>query len=270
MGSATRQALSSARLALTALGGTVDLASDGLRVGEELFAAGEAIGDSKQLRRILADPSASSDEKKAVVTNVFGARLDKTTTGLLAAVAESRWSDSEDLLSGVEELGLRAVAESAGRDTDIEAELFAFGETVSSSPELELAVGSRLGDVDAKVALVERLLTKTASQQTVAIVRHLVRQPRGRRIGPLLASAARVVADQAGMHVATITTATALAPAQLKRLQERLSTSYGRDLLVNQVVDGTVLGGVRVQVGDDVIDGSVLSRLNDLRLKLAS
>jgi F-type H+-transporting ATPase subunit delta len=270
MGSATRQALAASRLALTALGGNVDLTADGLRIGEELFAAGDVIGDSKQLRQLLADPSTEADEKKAVVTSVFGSRLSPAVTGLLATVAASRWSKSGDLLGGIEELGLRAVAESAGNDTDIERELFAFGAAVSSDAELELAVGSRLGDPDAKVALVEGLLGGKVSEQTVAIVRHLVRQPRGRRIGPSLAQAAAVVADQANMHIATITTAAPLASTQLERLRSKLSQSYGRELMVNQVVDAAVLGGVKVQVGDDIIDGSVLTRLQDLRLQLAS
>jgi F-type H+-transporting ATPase subunit delta len=270
MGSATRQARAAAKLALTALAGSAGFASTGLQVGEELFAAGEAIGGSKQLRRVLVDPSASEREKKAVIASVFGSRLSAPVTGLLASLVQQRWSDPADLLSGLEELGLRAIAESADAGTDIEAELFAFAEVVSSDPQLELAVGGRLGDPEAKSGLVGRLLAKTGSPQTIAIVRHLVRQPRGRRIGPLLAQAASIVADQAGMHVATVTTAVPLSAAQLERLRERLSAGYGRQLLVNQVVDTTVLGGVRVQVGDDIIDGSVLSRLNELRLRLAS
>jgi F-type H+-transporting ATPase subunit delta len=72
------------------------------------------------------------------------------------------------------------------------------------------------------------------------------------------------------MHVATITTAAPLASAQLERLRSKLSQSYGRELMVNQVVDAAVLGGVKVQIGDDIIDGSVLTRLQDLRLQLAS
>ena len=268
MGSATRQALAASRLALSALGGNLDLAKDGLRIGEELFAAGHVIGDSKQLRQLLADPQA--EEKKAIVASVFGPRLGSAVTGLLATIAATRWSTPDDLLSGIEELGLRSVAESAAGGPDIESELFTFGAAISSDPELELAVGSRLGDKDAKVALVETLLSGKVSEQTVSIVRHLVRQPRGRRIGPSLAQAAAIVADQANMHVATITTASPLASAQLERLRSRLSQSYGRELMVNQVVDSAVLGGVKVQIGDDIIDGSVLTRLQDLRLQLAS
>ena len=72
MGSATRQALAASRLALTAVGGNIDLAKEGLRIGEELFAAAQVVSDSKQLRQLLADPSTAADEKKAIVASVFG------------------------------------------------------------------------------------------------------------------------------------------------------------------------------------------------------
>ncbi|MGV8968983.1 MAG: F0F1 ATP synthase subunit delta [Microbacteriaceae bacterium] len=261
MGSATREALVASRKAVALLGGTTDLA-----VGEQLLQAGRVIGDSAQLRAALSDPSAQPSAKRGVSDAVFSS-LKAPARELLGVIAENRWSNDTDLLAGVEEIGLRIVASTTS--APIEAELFAFGRAVASSPELELAVGSKLGTSAAKAELVESLLSKKASAQTVAIVSHLVQQPRGRRINELLRFAASIVADQAGMSIATVTTATALAPAQLERLRAGLSKNYGRELKVNQVVDPTLIGGVRVQIGDDVIDGSVASRLNELRLQLA-
>jgi F-type H+-transporting ATPase subunit delta len=139
---------------------------------------------------------------------------------------------------------------------------------VSSDAQLELALGSKLGSDEAKSALVTSLLGK-ASPQTVAIVRQLVLQPRGRRIGELLRNAASIVADQAGESIATVTSATPIGTAQLARLQKGLAASFGRDLAINLVVDPTIIGGLRVQVGDDVIDGTVARKLAELRLQMA-
>jgi F-type H+-transporting ATPase subunit delta len=69
--------------------------------------------------------------------------------------------------------------------------------------------------------------------------------------------------------VATVSSARPLAAAQLERLEKGLAAQYGRALRLNQVVDPAVIGGLRVQVGDDVIDGSIASRLGELRLQLA-
>ena len=263
MGSATRQALVSSRAALAALGGEVDLAT-----AEHLFAAARAIGGSLQLRGILADASTDVDRKKAAITAVFGSILNPTALALLSTAASSRWSNDDELLGGIEDHALRAAAESAPPGASLEAELFAFGRAVSSSADLELAVGSKLGDTGSKVKLVDTLLVGKASPQTISIVRHLVQQPRGRRIGALIRYAASIVADQAGLAVATVTSACPIAPQQLTRLQAGLSKTYGRELRINSVVDESVIGGIRVQVGDDVIDGSVASKLNDLRLQL--
>ena len=264
MGSATRQALASAREALGALGGT-----DGLAVGEQLFEAARVIGDSAPLRSLLADPSAAAADKAAVIDQLFST-LGVSARSLLATTVAATWSTQDDLLAGIEEIAIRAVASSAPKGTSIEAELFAFLAAVTSDAELELAVGSKLGSPASKSALVASLLGGKASAQTTAIINHLVQQPRGRRIGELVRDAADTVADQAGLAVATVITAAPISAAQLDRLRASLAKSYGRDLEINQVIDPSIIGGIRVQIGDDVIDGSVSTRINDLRLQLAS
>jgi F-type H+-transporting ATPase subunit delta len=263
MGSATREALAAARAELSSLG-KVDLA-----IADELFSAGRIIGGSAQLTSMLADTSTDADEKLAVLKAVFGAGLSETTVTLLGAAVANRWSSTGDLLAGIEELGLRAAAESAPAEANIDAELFAFGSAVNSNSELELAVSSKLGSVESKVALVETLLAQKVSPQTLAIVRHLMQQPRGRRIGELLRTAASIVADQSGLSVATVTSATPIAGDQLERLQRGLARKFGRDLKINLVIDPSLIGGLRVQVGDNVIDDSVSSKLKELRLQLA-
>ncbi|MDJ0334681.1 F0F1 ATP synthase subunit delta [Salinibacterium sp. G-O1] len=264
MGSATRVALAEARTALGALSNT-----DALAAGQQLFSAGRVIGDSAQLRSMLADPAVAASEKAAVVDSLFSS-LGAPARGLLSGIVASRWSTQDQLLAGIEEIGIRAVARSAPKGLSIESELFAFGAAVSSDPELELAVGSKLGTNAAKSALVSALLKGKSSDQSLAILDQLVQQPRGRRIGGLVRTAASIVADEAGLAVATITSASPISAAQVDRLRAGLSKSYGRDLEVNLVVDPSIVGGIRVQVGDNVMDGSVSTRINELRLKLAS
>ena len=262
MGSATREALSASRASLDAV------AKPSLELAEQLFSAGRIIGESTQLRTILTETNGDPENKTNALTAVFGQSLGADATAILTTVVENRWSSGDDLLAGIEELGLRAAAVSAAKTTSIGAELFSFGSAVSSDPQLELALGSKLGSDEAKSALIDALLGK-ASQQTAAIVRQLVLQPRGRRIGELLRNAAAIVADQAGASIATVTSATPIGTAQLARLQKGLATSFGRELAINLVVDPSIIGGLRVQVGDDVIDGTVARKLAELRLQLA-
>ncbi|CAN5411422.1 F0F1 ATP synthase subunit delta [soil metagenome] len=262
MGSASRQALAAAEQTLTATKGVT------LAAGEQLLSAGRAIEGSAQLRGLLADPSLDNAEKSGLIATIFGS-LDPIATALILGIVEARWSDADELLDGIEQIGIRAIAEASGSDAPIEAELFEFSRAVSSNSDLELALADKLGDPAAKAALVDTLLAKKVSPATVAIARHLVQSPRGRRIGALLSGAASIVADAAGRLIATVTTAVPLSAAQQKRLTEALAARYGREPRLNIVIDPAVIGGLRVQLGDEVVDGTVAARLSDLRLQLA-
>ena len=263
MGSATREALASSIGVLGALPGTPELAT-----GEQILDAGRVIGGSAQLRAALADDSTASEVKVAIVRSLF-ATFTPDARAVLESIVSGRWSSDSDLLAGIEEVGIRALAESAPDDVSVENELFAFERAVNSNSELELAVGSKLGSSESKATLIDSLLAGKASAQTIAILSQLVRQPRGRRIGELLRFATSVVADQAGLLVATVSSATPIAPEQLDRLGAQLAVRYGRQLRINSRIDADLIGGVRVQIGGDVIDGSVATKLNDLRLQLA-
>ncbi|GHF07170.1 F0F1 ATP synthase subunit delta [Pseudolysinimonas yzui] len=261
MGSASRAALASA---VTALAGEKGVT---LATGEQLLSAGRDIAGSPQLRSTLVDPSIDEAAKSKLIGKIFGS-LDAVTARLLSGLTTARWSDSDELIDGIEQIGIRAIA-AASPQASIESELFAFARAVTSDNELELAVGSTLSDPLQKAALVERLLGAKANPATVSIVRHLVQSPRGRRIGELLQSAAETVADASGGIVATVTAAAPLSAAQLEKLTSTLTTQYGREPRIALRIDPAVIGGLRVQIGEDVIDGTVAARLADLRLQLA-
>jgi len=204
------------------------------------------------------------------VKQVFGSSLPAPAVTLLQEAAAQRWSNDHDFVHGVEEIGVRVAATAAGA-ADVDGQLLSFARTVASEAELELALGSKLSPTEAKTTVVDRLLgaTDTADPATVAIVRHLVQNPRGRRIGAMLREAAAVVADQRGFQLATVTTAVPLSAAQRGRLEKSLNAASGRTVKLDTTVDPAVIGGVRVQLGDDVIDGSLLHRLENLKQRLA-
>lgn len=261
MGSATTQALAATTAALDAAGG-VDL--DAAR---ELFAAARALGAAPQLSGALTTAAAPVAARQQVVSDVFAGSRPAVVEVLRTAAAQ-RWSSTDDLLEGIEELAIRAAA-IAAPGTDIAGELFEVSRTVAANPELELALGSRLGESRAKGELVEKLLAGRAGDATTLIASSLVQQPRERRVRSLLSWATGLVADQRGRFVATVHTATPLDAERLERLRGALSTRYGREVSLNVVVDPEVLGGARIEIGDDVIDATVAARLNDLRQRLA-
>jgi F-type H+-transporting ATPase subunit delta len=69
--------------------------------------------------------------------------------------------------------------------------------------------------------------------------------------------------------VATVFTARELSADEQTRLASALATQYGKDIQLHVVVDPELIGGLRVEIGDDVIDGTVVSRLDEARRRLA-
>ena len=260
MGSATTQALAASTQALAAASGVT------LDTARELFAAARAVSESSQLSGALADPAAPAVARQNVVAAVFGG-LSQDAQSILKTVVAERWSSAAELVDGIEELAIRA-ATIADPKADIEGELFSFSRVIAGNAELELALGGRLGGQDAKVALVERLLAGGASAPTTLIVASLVRQPRERRVRQLLNRAMRIVSSERGRVVATVHSAKPLSDAQRARLGDALSRRYDGTVSLNVVLDPGVVGGLRVQIADDVIDGSISARLADLRQKL--
>lgn len=261
MGSATTKALTAVSTALS------ETAAVDLTTARELFEAARALGGSGHLTSALADPASPVTARERLVAGVFGGSLSSTTVALLTAAASQRWSSADDLVNGVEELGVRAAARADS--ADVEAELFEVSRVVAAHPELELALGSRLGQSADKGELVGAILGGRVSEGTALIVSSLVRQPGNRRVRQLLSRAMTIVSEERGRTVATVFTAAALTPDQSARLSALLSARYGRDITINEVIDSSVVGGVRIQVADDVIDASIAARLADLRHRLA-
>jgi F-type H+-transporting ATPase subunit delta len=264
MGSATREALTAVRATLAQQGSAADLS-----VGEELFSLARLLGSSAQLRSAVADPSAEPAVKAALVERAFAGKVSAAALATLSTAAQQRWSEPADIIDGLEEAGVRAIAASAPASATISDELFEVGRAVASDAQLELALRSKLAEPAAKVGVVDRLLSSKVSAQTVAIVRQLVADPRGRGIREGLRWAQQTVADEKQAVLATVTSAQPLSTVQLDRLRGALTARYGKAIAFNTVIDPELLGGLRVRVGDDVIDSSIATRLSDVRLQLA-
>lgn len=258
MGSASREALAAAK---SALGGLL-----GKSVGGELLSAAAQIEASPALLSALADASLASTAKADIVARLFGGLSDGARSVLVSAV-EQNWSNSAELIDGVEELGLRALALA---DSRLAANLLAAAAVIDSNHDLELELGNKLGDSAAKVALAEKIFSGKLDDSALGVVTHFVANPRGRRVSAALREGAQTAADQGGSALATVTVASPLSAAQQQKLASLLEQNAGRSVQVTTIVDPDLIGGIRVQIADEVIDGSVRARLDDLRQRLAA
>lgn len=237
-------------------------------LADELFAVTAVVDGNASLRRALADPSRGTTEKQGLARAVFGGKVGETTTNLVAEVAGQRWSAERDLTDTLESTAVQcllATAERAGHIDRVEDELFRFERIVAGDPALRDTLSSRNTDGNGKAALVRGLLEGKAAPETVRLAEQAVRAPRGRRLDRTMEAYLALASTRRDELTALVTAATPLTEQQGARLRSALEAHYGKAVSLQVVLDPTVMGGIRVQVGDEVVDGTVLRRLDEAR-----
>ncbi len=271
MHGASREALAAARERLDAL--TDSTSVDAGSLADELAAVTALLHREVSLRRVLTDPAQAGEAKAELAQRLLGTQVSGPAADLVAGMVRSRWSQPRDLVDALEELANTAdltAAQKRGRLDNVEDELFRFGRIVSSDTELRAALTNRSATTAAKGELLRSLLGGRAERTTERLVTRLVTVPRGRSLESGLESLGKLAADRRDRMVAVVTSAVPLSDTQKQRLGAALAKVYGRPMHLNLDVDPEVLGGIRVQVGDEVINGSIADRLEDAGRRLAS
>lgn len=253
------------------LGSSVESGADAPRMGDDLFGVAEVLRREPGLRRIVTDASIAPEAKGDLARQVFGERLDSASLELVAKAASLRWASTRDLGDALEQLGVIAVvkgADRAGQADALEDELFGFGRMVTGNPGLRDALSDPARSTNDKRALVRSLLDGKATPAAIRLAEQSV-DGTHRTVSVAIEEYQKVAADHRNRLVATVRVARELADGDKQRLEGALSGQYGRPVHLNVVVDPGVIGGMKVEIGDDVIDGTVASRLDDARRRLA-
>jgi F-type H+-transporting ATPase subunit delta len=242
----------------------VSTAEELTALADELFAVARLLDGQLTLRRSLSDPAGKPDERAALANRLFASRVSPAALDLVEAVARQRWSRPPDLVEAFMALATEAsldAAEVRGELDDVEDELFRFGRIVSSDRELGRILSDRKAPAGGKAALLDRLLSRKVSPVTEQLLRNVLTGPHVGHAENAIERLSDVASRRRGQSVARVTTAVALTPEQEQRLTEVLGRIYGRTVGLQVTVDPSVLGGLIVQVGDEVIDGSIAHRL---------
>jgi len=241
-------------------------------LGDELFAVARLLDSEHGLRRALTDPARSAEAKTSLIRSLLTGKVSAATLDLVSDLVSNRWSAPRDLADAAEELAARAVVISADRSRkldDLEDELFRFGRVVAAQPDLRGALSDPYLPDDRKRGLIGALLDGKVTPAAEKLITQAALDPRGRTLENSLEDYARLAAERRQRVVAEVRVATALSQSQQDRLAAALAAIYGHEVHLNIVLDAHVIGGMSIQVGDEFIDASVVSRLAVLRRKLA-
>ncbi len=241
-------------------------------VADEILSVSRMLRAEPRLRRALTDPSRSGSERAALLRALLSGKLAQITVDVTGTLVAGRWSRPADLLDAAERLGVDAVldtAERAGALAEVEDELFRFAHIVSGSPQLAVTLSDPGAPVARRVKLVADLLKGKTQAATLRLVEVALGGFGGRGFEVSLNRLVELTAAKRDRVVAYVTVARPLDDAEEQRLSAKLSDIYGRQVSLKVDVDPRVLGGVSVQVGSDLYDGTILRRLNEAKQAFA-
>jgi F-type H+-transporting ATPase subunit delta len=203
---------------------------------------------------------------------VLGDKISGDARTLASQLVADRWSAPSELLDAVERLGVEALlagADRAGELSEVEDELFRFGQVVAATPDLSNTLADPIAPVEQRAELVRALLEGKARPVTVQLVEVALAGFGGRSFSAALTRLVELAAERRDRQVAYVTVAAPLTDEEERRLGSTLSGLYGREVSIKQTVDPEILGGMSVHIGADLYDGTILRRLNDTRNALA-
>ena len=235
-----------------------------LDFADNLAAVADLLVSEVVLRKHIAGNAEDEAPKVALVESLFSGKIGAEALDIVRTAAAQRWSKSRDLTDALERFANLAVvvdAERAGQLDNLEDELFRFGRTLDANPKLATLLGTSSAPAAGRVQLLDDVLAGKASQYTERLLRQAVQLVHGRNIEEIVPQLAELAAARRGESVAHVTAASALSDAQLERLEAVLSRIYDRNMSVQLDIDPDVLGGLRITVGDEVVDGTIASRL---------
>lgn len=267
------------RHAMADLRARLDEAMAGLSTDEltgrarELYSVADLLAAEPQLRRTLGDPSTEADARTELAARLFEGRIDAKVLDVVKTAVGLRWSSPWDLADGLELSGddvLLRAAEQGGNLDDVENELFRFERLLDAQPELDVLLDEGSAPAERRAGLLRDIVFGRVHPITQALLEHAVTSSRKRNIEMAIDDLLSAAAARRNRSIARVVSARPLTDEQQQRLTATLSDLYGRSIEVHTDVDPDVWGGLVVRVGDEVIDGSVVSRFVAVRAALAS
>ena len=266
----TAKLRAASRDSLAALSGRFDDVSADLDAGQLTTLAGDLASIVKLLRREpllarhLADPSGDTAARVQLVDRLLAGKVSDPAIEIAREAASQRWSSTTDLEFGVQHLAsltLLVRAERDGQIADVEEQLFRFSRILDAEPRLITLLSDYSTPTDGRIALLTNVLHSRASKSTADLLRQTIDLLHGERADESIRDLANLAVSRRGEVVAHVKAAGELSDAQTGRLTDLLTRIYGRPVSIQLDVDPELIGGLTIAVGDEVIDGSLASKL---------
>jgi F-type H+-transporting ATPase subunit delta len=270
LGGSSRNSLAATRVVLDkALSGLSGDAASAL--SNDLFAVVNALGQNVALRRAITDPARSATDKGGLLKQLFGSKISDKAFEIANTAIANRWSSPSDLLISMEQIAIQAEAGAAnarGELDKLEEEVFSFTRVLAANQDLRNALNGNPDAINEKRALVNDVL-KGATSSARSLIGQIVNGLWGRNIENALSDIAHATAEHRHLVVAHVSSAIDLTVDQRNKLADALTKQIGQKVRVNVETNPKVIGGVSIRFRDELIDGTVISRMAEASQALA-
>lgn len=270
---ATANLRAASREALAVLVKKFDQTASGLDANElttladDLAAVVKLLVAEPTLKKHLADPTDNPAPKVQLVETLLDGKIGAPALDIVKTAASARWSSEANLVDAIEHvarLSLLVRADSNNEGEEVEDQLFRFGRVLDGQSRLSALLSDYTTPAEGRVGLLDNVFggSDSAVNATAAdLLMQTVELIRGERADEAVMDLAELAVARRGEVVAQVSAAADLSGDQLTRLTEVLSRIYGHPVSVQLHTDPDLLGGLLISVGDEVIDGTISSRL---------
>ncbi|MBV9321461.1 MAG: F0F1 ATP synthase subunit B/delta [Mycobacterium sp.] len=273
MRSASRDALKSL---LDKFGKVADNLDDkGLStLADELASVAQLLNREVVVMRYLTLPSEDEAPRVRLIERLVSGQVEDSTLDVLRAAVSERWSADSDLIDAIEHIARQALlmrAERSDQVDEVEDQLFRFSRILDAQPRLAILLGDETAPAERRVELLRKVLDSASGRVNpiaIALLSQTIELLRGQPAEKAVSELAGVAVARRGEVVAHVSAAGELSDDQRTRLTEVLSRIYGHPVTLQMQVDSKLLGGLRISVGEEVIDGTLSSRLASARSQL--
>ena len=241
-------------------------------ISAELFTVLYALNSAIGLRRACTDPSRDSASKATLINDLFGKSVSRVVLDILIEAVALRWSSSLDIASAFEQLAIESEATAANQDNSIDRvqdELFAFAGILRDNQDLRRVLGASTGSPEGKAELIRSLVGEKVSPSTLRLLTYLVNDLAGRVIDHVLEIYVQAVAARRNRLIVLVRSRSALSSTQVEKLTALMIEQVGQPVHLNFEIDPSVIGGVSVRFADELVDGTISTRLLEAGRALA-
>ena len=249
-------------------------AEDAWRIGNELFSVTNVLDRNIRLERALTDPSRPVEDKVALLNELVGDQAHEMTMKILTDLVGRRWSRVSDIANAVEDFGVDGMmyyADATDATLQVSIELAELHSALLNLPVVRSGLSSDRAPAEARIKLLYALVgNKDLNKVTMRLAEHAACNPRRRRYLSMIHWLINKFSRHMGESMVTLTTAAPLNPEQIDKLIAVYSKRLGRPVHINSNVDPTVIGGMRIEIGDEVTDNTVVAQLQQLQRRVTN